>query len=120
MAIPVVAYFRAVDDEGQSHIGFCRAKSKLAPRHSHTVPRLELCAAVLEVELADMLVDELNVKIHNVKFYNDSRVVLGYIHNTNRRFYVYTANRVTRIRKSSQPEQWHFVSTDYNPADHGM
>lgn len=119
MAIPVVAYLRAIDDEGQSHVGFCMAKSKLAPRHSHTVPRLELCAAVLAVELADMLVDELDVKIHNVKFYTDSRVVLGYIHNTNRRFYVYIANRVTRIRKSSQPEQWHFVSTDYNPADHG-
>lgn len=94
-------------------------KSKLAPRHSHTVLRLELCAAVLAVELADMLVDELDVKIHTVKFYTDSRVVLGYIYNTNRRFYVYVANRVTRIRKSSQPEQYHFVSTDQNPAGHG-
>lgn len=66
-----------------------------------------------------MLVDELDVDIHNVKFYTDSRVVLGYIYNTNRRFFVYVANRVTRIRKSTQPEQWHFVSTDHNPADHG-
>lgn len=44
-------------------------------------------------------------------------MVLGYIYNTNRRFFVYVANRVTRIRKSTQPEQWHFVSTDQNPAD---
>lgn len=55
------------------------------------MPRLELCAAVLAVELADTLMDELDVKIHSVKFYTDSRVVLGYIHNTNRRFYVYVA-----------------------------
>lgn len=57
-AISTVAYIRAVDIEGHSHVGFCMGKSKLAPRHSHTVPRLELCAAVFAVELADMLVDE--------------------------------------------------------------
>ncbi|KAL4009520.1 hypothetical protein ACER0C_003372 [Sarotherodon galilaeus] len=119
MAISAVAYLRAVDDEGHCLVGFCMGKSKLAPRHSHTVPRLELCAAVLAVELADILRDELDVEIHTVKFYTDSRVVLGYIYNANRRFYVYVANRVARIRKSSQPEQWHFVSSEHNPADHG-
>ena len=118
-AISAVVYVRAVDNEGHSHVGFCMRKSKLASRHSHTVPRLELCAAVLAVELADMLVDELDVEIYSVKFYTDSRVVLGYIYNTNRRFYAYVANRVSRIRNSSQPEQWHFVSTEHHPADHG-
>ncbi|XP_025752713.1 uncharacterized protein LOC109204590 [Oreochromis niloticus] len=47
MAISAVAYLRAVDDEGHCLVGFCMGKSKLAPRHSHTVLRLELCAAVL-------------------------------------------------------------------------
>lgn len=51
--------------------------------------------------------------------YTDSRIVLGYIHNTSRNFYVYVANRVTRIRKSSHPNQWHYISTSHNPADHG-
>lgn len=32
---------------------------------------------------------------------------------------MYVANRVARIRKSSQPEQWQFVSSEHNPADHG-
>lgn len=99
VASSAVAYLRAVVNEGQIHVRFCMAKSKLAPSHSHTVPRLELCAAVFAVELADMLVDEQDVEIHNVRFYTDSRV--------------------TRIRKSTQPEQWHLVSTDGNPADHG-
>lgn len=36
-------------------------KSKLAPRQVHTVPRLELCASVLAVELADMLLNELGI-----------------------------------------------------------
>lgn len=35
-----------------------------------------------------------------------------------RRFYVYVSNHVTRIRRSSQPSQWHFVASSQNPADH--
>lgn len=94
-------------------------KSKLAPHPPHTIPRLELCAAVLATEMADLIIDELDIDFHKVTFYTDSRIVLGYIHNTSRRFYVYVANRVARIRKSTSPEQWHFVSTEHNPADHG-
>lgn len=44
-------------------------------------------------------------------------MVLGFIGNETRRFYVYVSNRVDRIRKSSTPQQWHYVRTDRNPAD---
>ena len=80
-------------------------KAKLAPRPAHTVPRLELCGAVLAVEMAEMILHEIDVEIHAVSFFTDSRIVLGYIHNTSRRFYMYVSNRVNRILKSSRPEQ---------------
>ncbi|XP_044136507.1 uncharacterized protein LOC122928083 [Bufo gargarizans] len=119
MAIAAVTYLRVIDTEGQSHVGFIMGKSKLAPRPAHTVPRLELCAAVLAVEMADMITTELDIEIHAVNFYTDSKIVLGYIHNASKRFYTYVTNRVTRIRKSTSPDQWHYISTDKNPADHG-
>ncbi|XP_076849002.1 uncharacterized protein LOC143497110 [Brachyhypopomus gauderio] len=119
MAIAAVAYLRVVDNCGQSHVGFIIGKSKLAPRPAHTVPRLELCAAVLAVELGELIAKEMDVDLRAVKFFTDSRVVLGYITNTSRRFYLYVSNRVIRIRKSTQPDQWHYVSTERNPADHG-
>lgn len=50
-------------------------------------------------------------------FYTDSKVVLGYICNESRRFYMYVANRVSRIRKLSEPAQWNYVSAEKNPAD---
>ncbi|GAA6084831.1 uncharacterized protein LOC113098256, partial [Tachysurus ichikawai] len=95
------------------------AKSKLAPYPAHTVPRLELCVAVLAVELARLIKEELDVDLTAVKFYTDSNIVLGYIYNTSRRFYVYVANRVAQIRRSSKPEQWHHVNSELNPADLG-
>ncbi|CAE1295031.1 unnamed protein product [Acanthosepion pharaonis] len=94
-------------------------KTKLAPQPETSVPRLELCAAVLAVELADMIVSELDMQVNSTIFFTDSKVVLGYIGNEHRRFYVYVSNRVLRIRRSSQPEQWHYVPTDKNPADCG-
>ena len=63
--------------------------------------------------------EEMDLKFDSIKYYTDSRVVLGYIHNQTRRFYVYVNNRVQRICQSSAPEQWQYVSTDLNPADHG-
>lgn len=83
----------------------------------HTVPRLELGAAVLAVEIAELVSRELDVKIDDMKFYTDSKVVLGYIHNVTCRFYVYVSNRVECIRKFSSPEQWHYIPTSQNPAD---
>ena len=44
-------------------------------------------------------------------------MVLGYIANESRRFYVYVANRVQIIRSLSTPEQWRYVESEHNPAD---
>lgn len=110
-AIAAVAYLCVINEEGSCHTGFVLGKAKLAPQAAHTIPRLELGAAVLAVELAEIM-NELDFPLDAVEFYTDSRVVLGSIYNQTRRFYVYVANRV------SNPEQWHYVSTKHNPADH--
>ena len=50
-------------------------------------------------------------------YYSDSKVVLSYISNDSRRFYVYVSNRVERIRRTSAPHQWNYVVTHLNLAD---
>lgn len=119
LAIAAVAYLRALDSQGRWHVGFVMGKSKLAPYPMHTIPRLELCAAVLAVELAEVIQSEIDIELQAVRFFTDSRIVLGYIHNSSRRFYTYVANRVARIRGSTEPEQWQYILTDQNPADQG-
>ncbi|XP_053400480.1 uncharacterized protein LOC128557280 [Mercenaria mercenaria] len=57
--------------------------------------------------------------VEHTYYYTDSQVVLGYINNTSRRFYVYVGNRVDKILKLSSRAQWNFVPTEKNPADHG-
>ncbi|KAI2645299.1 Nucleolar protein 58 [Labeo rohita] len=90
-------------------------KAKLSP--VRTVPHLELCAAVLAVELAELITSEIDMALDDTTYFTDSKVVLGYIHNETQRFYVYVSNRVLRICKSSHPNQWKYVCTAENPAN---
>lgn len=71
----------------------------------HTIPRLELYGTVLAVEIVDFILHELDIQIDDIKFYTDSKAVLGYIYNQTKCFYVHVSNRVERIKKSSRPEQ---------------
>ncbi|CAB4037161.1 tubulin polyglutamylase TTLL1, partial [Paramuricea clavata] len=94
------------------------AKGKLAPKQATTIPRLELCAAVLATQAVERTIKELkSLTIDEVVFYTDSKVILGYIQNESRRFYVYVDNRIQIIRKVSEPSQWRYIETTDNPAD---
>ncbi|XP_061675487.1 uncharacterized protein LOC133500603 [Syngnathoides biaculeatus] len=116
-AIGAVAYLRVVTTDGQCEVGFVLGKAKLASQSGPTIPRLELCGAVLAVEMAELILDELDHKPDAVRFYSDSKVVLGYICNESKRFFVYVHNRVQRIRQTTSPQQWYYVPTNQNPAD---
>lgn len=102
-AIAAVAYMKVTDAEGKSELGFVFGKAKLTPQPEVTI-RLELCVAVLAVEIADMHAEEMDAQFHSVRFFSDSKVILSYVRNDSRRFYVYVRNHVERIKKSSLPE----------------
>ena len=117
VAVAAAAYMVGTSDE--SKVGFVFGKSKLAPRSGHTIPRLELCAAVLGTEISKVVCRELRIQPSSVIYHTDSKIVLGYLKNTTRRFHTYVANRVHKVLDFSQPNQWRYVSTDKNPADSG-
>lgn len=55
LAIAAVSYVRVVSKDGSRHTGFVMGKAKVAPKHGTTIPRLELCAPVLAVEVAESI-----------------------------------------------------------------
>ena len=97
MAISAVSYLRIVYNTCQVQVAFVLGKAKLTPAHATTIPRLELCAAVLGVKMTDLVHEELEQKPDSVTYYSDSKVVSGYISNECRRFYVYVSNCVECI-----------------------
>lgn len=104
--------------EDTVHCSLIIGKARVAPTKVVTIPRLELTAAVVSAAVSSMLKEELELKVDQEYFWTDSKVVLGYIANEARRFHVFVANRVQRIRDTTDVAQWDYVDTDQNPADH--
>lgn len=104
-AISAVAYLYEVDKQDSINVGFIMGKSKVAPLSGHTIPRLELCGAVLATELSGKITHTLELPCNSVEFFTDSKVVLGYLNNRSRRFYNYVSKRVSIIHQRSKPEQ---------------
>ena len=116
-AIGAAVYLRQFNEVNEMSTSLVYGQAKVAPVNPTSIPRLELCGAVLAVQAAQRVIKEIDVKISEVTYYTDSKVVLGYITNESRRFYVYVANRVQLIRSLSTPEQWRYVESEQNPAD---
>ena len=112
-----VSYLRLVNQEGQVNVSFLMAKARVAPVKPMSILRLELTAAVISVNVASMLSQELAYTNMQEVYYTDSSAVIGYINNDAKRFHSYVGNRVQHIRDRSEPHQWHHVEGENNPAD---
>ena len=115
--IGCVAYLRSVNSINEVHVAFVVGSSKVAPRGTSSIPRLELCAALEASIVAYKISADIGIEQDNIHFYSDSRVVLGYLSNTNKRFSRYVTRRISIILKSSSASQWHYVPTEVNPGD---
>ncbi|XP_073667523.1 uncharacterized protein [Paramisgurnus dabryanus] len=111
-------YLKAIDTSGNVHCSLVMGKARVAPTKITTIPRLELSAAVVAVQTSDLLRKELEINNLDEYFWTDSRVVLGYINNDAKRFHVFVANRVQRIKQSTDAKQWRNVTSEENPADY--
>ncbi|XP_025405027.1 uncharacterized protein LOC112679449 [Sipha flava] len=117
-AFGACVYFRSLITS-QCHL-YC-SKSRVAPLKPATIPRLELCGALLLAELITMVTRELErIKIYcdpaNLILWSDSSIVISWI-NTDKPLKSYVSNRVAQILELSQPSQWRHVPTTSNPAD---
>jgi len=116
-AIAAAVYLRVFNEHNDVSVALVYGQAKVAPMHPTSIPRLELCGAVMATQAAAKVQKELDMNISEVTYYTDSQVVLGYIMNESKRFYVYVANRVQLIRSMSLPSQWRYIESEINPAD---
>ena len=117
-AIGHVNYLRSIDCDGNTHVSFVSASSKLAPKAATSMPRLELNAAVEACKSANKLVTDLKHKPNAIYFHSDSQIVLGYLNNQRRRFSKYIERRINVINNLFPDGHWFYISTKENPADH--
>ena len=93
------------------------AKNKLAPMRQISIPRLELCAAVIGCRLAETIIREMTYEFTDVMYIVDSIIVRSQIQKESYGFGTFVATRIAEIQEKTKPCQWWWIKGSENPAD---
>ena len=96
-------YLRSTNDQGNHQCKLICSKSRVAPVTTATLPKLELCAATLLVQLFNSTVSFLRMHFSRTAFWSDSTIALKWINSTPQTLVTFVANRVAEIQASTQP-----------------
>ncbi|XP_063919415.1 uncharacterized protein LOC135134622 [Zophobas morio] len=111
-------YLHAYDSSSTCSNHLLKAKNKVAPLKTLTIPRLELCGALLLSRLLRDVIKSLKaVRFENVHLYTDSQIVLAWLHTSPHLLKTYVANRVVRILEHTSLHQWAHTVSNQNSAD---
>ncbi|XP_073821454.1 uncharacterized protein [Musca autumnalis] len=114
-AYAATLYLR-VEDGGSVVSNLLVAKSKVAPLKRTSLPRLELCGALLLAELVDSVVPQLDLPKATLTAWSDSTIVLSWLKKPSYSWTTFVANRVAVIQEKIGND-WRHVPTNDNPAD---
>ncbi|XP_031341104.1 uncharacterized protein LOC116169216 [Photinus pyralis] len=118
VAYGACVYVRCENSENQVSTLLLCSKSRVAPLHTTTIPRLELCAAVLLAQLMHKVKTALKVDDHSIFLWSDSSIVLNWLNSPPNRYKTFVANRIATIQEMYPPIHWYHVASEKNPADH--
>lgn len=110
-------YVRTTTASGLVRVRLACAKSRVSPVKQLTIPRLELCGAVLLTRLFDETRDAFKFPIRRVVFWSDSQIVLYWLRKQPQALKVFEANRVAEVQRSTGNNTWRHVPGVLNPAD---
>lgn len=116
-AFGACVYVRCAQADGSVACSLLCAKSKVAPLRNISIPRLELCAAVLLAQLIQKVIDSISVQANAVFLWIDSTIVLHWINSAPNVHKIFIANRIAVIHEISNKDWWRHVPSTLNSAD---
>ena len=115
-AYSAVVYLRCFLTDGSITVNIVAAKTKVAPLKQQSIPRLELCGALLLTRLISAILTATSMQC-SISAWTDSEIVLRWLSASSRRWKTFVANRVSEIQEDIPSELWRFVPGIQNPAD---
>ncbi|XP_055838373.1 uncharacterized protein LOC129906582 [Episyrphus balteatus] len=94
-AYSAAVYIRSVSERGEIEVQLVAGKTRVAPVKQLTIPRLELCGALLLTRL----------------------IVLAWLSSPPRRWNTFISNRTAEILDELPRSEWNYIRSEQNPAD---
>ncbi|GFV52954.1 uncharacterized protein TNCV_2876221 [Trichonephila clavipes] len=110
-------YCKSKNLKSETLVQLITSKSRVAPIKSLTIPRLELCAAVLLAKLVKRVVAALQLETAELYLWSDSMIVLAWLRKEPMDLKTFVQNRVAKIQELYPNQLWRHVPSDQNPAD---
>ena len=112
-------YFLSSDGQDKRYSSLVCSKSRVAPVSSNTMtlPRLELCAALLLAQLVKATKKALQIDFKKNVLWSDSTITLQWIKTEPHTQPTYVANRIAEIQRLTSSCEWRHVPSQDNPAD---
>jgi len=110
-------YVRSTDLKQAVFCNLLCSSSRVAPLKKQTIPRLELCAAVLLAKLYKRVTAALNIPISATYLWTDSTIVLSWIQSSSNKWKTFVAHRIAFIQEETSSATWRHVPSSDNPAD---
>lgn len=92
------AYTAAIYVVTSSGTHLLMLKPCVVPLIKVTIPRLELCGAVLLTQLVASIIKLIGVMFNSVNMWTDSTVTLQWIHSDSNKWNTFDSNRVTLVQ----------------------
>ncbi|GFV83488.1 integrase catalytic domain-containing protein [Trichonephila clavipes] len=92
-------YFKSKNLKSETFVRLITSKSRVAPIKSLTIPRLELCAAVLLAKLVKRVVAALQLETAELYLWSDSMIVLAWLRKEPMYLETFVQNRVAKIQE---------------------
>ncbi|CAK1595738.1 unnamed protein product [Parnassius mnemosyne] len=114
-----VVYCRIANNKGEIKTNIIASRTRVAPVKPLSLPRLELCGAVILARLLTHIREAMRLSPTKVFAWTDSSVVLSWLFGDPNRWKPFVSNRVVEILDNLCNTQWFHVKTNDNPADIG-